>query len=677
MNPFTQKKVLIFGLLGALGCLAGWLVGEGFLAVALPSAKSGEPPTASLATRPQPPVIVVPQPPTSSPDFAQHRKNRGGAVGKKITLTLRWFNHNDLDLHCVTPNGEAIFWYPLRIAEAAGEREKYPLDVDSNAFDDKLTNPAIENIKWDDPPLGKYRVFVQYFTSRDPDPTEYVYEVLTEDRAEIKKGSISRSTPIDPVLVNRYAPFYKKYHEELKAKKNEIFNRPIQEIVEFDVPGLLVAASAEVVLFPDQNNKLQIQLRRDARNAEPVTIKFRGETAELELPDEVVIAGNRSDAEVDIAARGSAALGTRALRIIAEGKYGTVETQSNAVIRAAPVLESSRVWSWSMVLVIGFWTGLLAMGMSIALIVGQNRYMGKPWLTSKQASIALAGGGLAGFVAGGIGQTLLTMLARADVLPQIGFLFGWLLLGGLLGRGVGFFIPNLQVWRACAAGVIGGLLGALGFILISRLGDIAGRLVGAGLLGFCIGLMVALVEVAFRKAWLEVRYGPRETIAVNLGPEPIRVGGDAKACTVFARGAAPLALRFWVRAGKVVCDDAVAGRTEELVNGASRRVGNLEVVVRTGAGDNGAGASPIRLNTPKPASIAMPAATQVNPSEVKVKPPSPPPAPWTKQSPPPPKVGSTPTTKGAPAGGDACPLCGRKVAGSSGQRYCLMCDHTF
>src|SRR4029077_2754800 len=94
--------------------------------------------------------------------------------------------------------------------------------------------------------------------------------------------------------------------------------------------------------------------------------------------------------------------------------------------------------------------------------------------------------------------------------------------------------------------------------------DLVGRLIGGLLLGLCIGLMVAVVEAAFRRAWLEVRFGPRETITVNLGPEPVKVGGDGRACTVWARGAPALALRYFVRDGKVICEDAPS-RTESVV----------------------------------------------------------------------------------------------------------------
>src|SRR5439155_5797706 len=106
--------------------------------------------------------------------------------------------------------------------------------------------------------------------------------------------------------------------------------------------------------------------------------------------------------------------------------------------------------------------------------------------------------------------TLFGLLTQVAIMPEIGFLAGWILLGGLLGRGVGFFIPNLHAARAAVAGVGGGFLGALAFLVLSRLGDVPGRFVGGAILGFAIGLMVALVEVVFRKAWLEIVYGPRE-----------------------------------------------------------------------------------------------------------------------------------------------------------------------
>ena len=54
--------------------------------------------------------------------------------------------------------------------------------------------------------------------------------------------------------------------------------------------------------------------------------------------------------------------------------------------------------------------------------------------------------------------------------------------------GLVFFIPNLDRHRAMLAGAAGGVLGFLAFIGLSGLGDVAGRLSGAVILGAAIAL---------------------------------------------------------------------------------------------------------------------------------------------------------------------------------------------
>ncbi|MCS7047282.1 MAG: hypothetical protein NZO58_13065, partial [Gemmataceae bacterium] len=171
------RKILIFGLLGALGCLSGWAVGELFLLAALPTNTDAG---GSLATRPElpaltgsepmptppaprlptemsvtrtaappapPPVLAVrttnaaappappppelragraPTPVPPPPEFAQRLNQAGGKSGD-VQLTLIWYNGNDLDLHCVEPSGEEIF-FARRRSRSGGE-----LDVDMNA----------------------------------------------------------------------------------------------------------------------------------------------------------------------------------------------------------------------------------------------------------------------------------------------------------------------------------------------------------------------------------------------------------------------------------------------------------------------------------------------------------------------------------------------------------------
>ena len=346
-------------------------------------------------------------------------------------------------------------------------------------------------------------------------------------------------------------------------------------------PAVLhLAAPREVAVFTGNSNRMMVRIARE-HFAGPVRVRAtEGDGVAL---SEVVISANREEGEIEITAASYAKEGARPVTLIATGTGTQATTRLSVNVGLTPPPPAAEsTWSWRLVLVIGLWTALLAIGLSLALVIGQNRYLARPWLSLREAAILIAGGGLAGLVAGGIGQALFALLSGSSILPQIGFLAGWLLLGGLLGRGVGFFIPNLHAWRAALAGMIGGLFGALAFILVSKMGNVPGRFVGSAILGCCIGLMVALVEAAFRKAWLEVRYGSREVIAVNLGPEPIRIGGDGKACTIWARGAEPVAFRIWVKAGQVVCEDVARGRIEELIDGASRQAGNVELIVHTG-----------------------------------------------------------------------------------------------
>ena len=246
-----------------------------------------------------------------------------------------------------------------------------------------------------------------------------------------------------------------------------------------------------------------------------------------------------------------------------------------------------------LVLQSGVWTGAIAALVCLALLAGQHHYLRGSFPAVGGIAVGLLGGLGVGLIGGAAGQGLYTLVGESsNTLGTIVQVLGWSLLGGLAGAGLSLFIPNMKWTLGLAGGAIGGAAGAAGFLAASNAGgDFVGRLVGGLLLGFFIGLMVALVEAAFRRAWLEVRYG-REVITVNLGPEPVKVGGDAKACTVWARGAAPIALRFFLRDGKVICDDAVMKRETSVADGFSKDVGNVTVIVRTGTGSTASASAP-------------------------------------------------------------------------------------
>jgi hypothetical protein len=330
-------------------------------------------------------------------------------------------------------------------------------------------------------------------------------------------------------------------------------------------------------------------------------------------------------------------------------------------------------------------------------MAGQNRYLGRLW-NAGGLNRAVLGAAGAGIASGMVGQALYFIFALVSPsLGGVGFFAGWLLLGALLGLGLSLFIPNLNLTKATLAGLIGGGLGAAAFLAFSLVfADWLGRFAGASILGFAIGLMVALVEVAYRQAWLEVVFGSGELITVNLGPEPVKVG-EGRECTVWARGASKVALRYWLREGRVICDDVEGGREQAVGEGDKRVAGSVTVVVRTSGGVRSGGVPPAPPAQPAPSPSPVdapepPAPPLRRPARAAVQDAAPePPAATAPPKPPaaaaPPKPLSAPNKPIPPAPvkptgatsteADRCPNCDRKAPGPAGKRYCLVCDHFF
>jgi len=263
------------------------------------------------------------------------------------------------------------------------------------------------------------------------------------------------------------------------------------------------------------------------------------------------------------------------------GKFGEAFHQAGQAISGLLETSGGRAHLPSMTLRVAGWTAPLGVALGIALIIGQNRYMRRPLLTAAQGVVAIGGGLFCGIVAGVVGQLLFAAMPRFLSLDVAGRLAGWILLGVLLGFGMAFFVPNLKVIHASIGGGVGGAIGAAGFILLAaHLGDLTGRFAGAAALGLSIGLMIALAEVIFRGAWLEIAYGPRESCAVTLGRKPVSIGSDSAACTIYARNAAPVAYRFRLKRGRILCHDVVVNKEETLQPGAQKQAGQVTAVVR-------------------------------------------------------------------------------------------------
>jgi Ca-activated chloride channel family protein len=247
------------------------------------------------------------------------------------------------------------------------------------------------------------------------------------------------------------------------------------------------------------------------------------------------------------------------------------------------------------VAITSLWTGLLAAGVGLALVFAQNHYLHKQLFDPSRLLAGLGLGLAVGAAAGALGQLvgLLPQLAvfgpgiASGWLPVAiafaGGLLGWALLGGLLGRGLTFFVPNLEAGPALLGGVLGGVAGALGFTLLSGLlGDTSGRLSGSAGLGFFVGIMIALVEAATRDFFLEVRYGQREVVNVSLGVSPVTVGADGRAATIFVANAPrPISLKYWIEDGQLRVLDYVTEHVVAVTAGDERKLGTTTLTIKS------------------------------------------------------------------------------------------------
>ncbi len=179
---------------------------------------------------------------------------------------------------------------------------------------------------------------------------------------------------------------------------------------------------------------------------------------------------------------------------------------------------------------IGVWTGFLALGTALALIMGQNANLRRRLLSPLEALYGGGGGFLAGLTAGALGQLAFLPTSSVPHLSWLARLSGWTVLGILVGGGMSGFVPNLPWRNALLAGLLGGLLGAGGFLLLDVLVSvILARLVGAWILGFCIGLAIALTETLLRQATISIQWTPNESTTLTLGQEPIYLGSSRQA----------------------------------------------------------------------------------------------------------------------------------------------------
>lgn len=92
-------------------------------------------------------------------------KTAGGNIDAALRVSLAWFNHDDLDLHALCPDGHIYYC-----------SKKGILDVDMNAGFGKTRTP-VENLAWARPKPGAYTIQVNQYSKRESTNVGFTLEV--------------------------------------------------------------------------------------------------------------------------------------------------------------------------------------------------------------------------------------------------------------------------------------------------------------------------------------------------------------------------------------------------------------------------------------------------------------------------------------------------------------------
>jgi hypothetical protein len=119
--------------------------------------------------------------------FEQRLVYRGAKKGK-FTCSLLWNNHDDLDLHCITPNNTKIY-FGNRTA-CGGE-----LDVDMNRSQGDLSSEPVENIFFTQPIPGNYKFFVHNFRKRTTGKTPFTVRLTSGTGSNVRHEQPDKKFP--------------------------------------------------------------------------------------------------------------------------------------------------------------------------------------------------------------------------------------------------------------------------------------------------------------------------------------------------------------------------------------------------------------------------------------------------------------------------------------------------
>lgn len=131
----------------------------------------------------------------SEEEIEERLEEAGGEADGEMTISLAWNSTDDIDLHIHEPSGVHIYHAAKR--SPSGGR----LDVDANGPNSTLGRSPVENVTWEDPANGLYKVTITSYTlneSRDGSLLPATMRILKNGVTEMRSlNLIVRQRPTD------------------------------------------------------------------------------------------------------------------------------------------------------------------------------------------------------------------------------------------------------------------------------------------------------------------------------------------------------------------------------------------------------------------------------------------------------------------------------------------------
>jgi Ca-activated chloride channel family protein len=234
------------------------------------------------------------------------------------------------------------------------------------------------------------------------------------------------------------------------------------------------------------------------------------------------------------------------------------------------------------VMSVGLWLSMVSIGVGLSLVAGQ-KYMLTGSLRVPGLLKSMLVGTLIGAASGVCGQTLFFGLDALGAPDALGKLIAWVVVGAGLGFAMTFVIPNISKLKTILCAAAGGLVGSIAFLLVvSHFSEFGGRVVGALLIGFSVGIAVAMAEAIAREAYLIVHWAKNEKSTVNIGRTPVLVGTNVESTVRLSpqTGYPGVIASFKMTDGKPTLHNHMSRTTHVLKDGNKLSLGTVVIEVK-------------------------------------------------------------------------------------------------